>query len=92
MVGAPTISLYSWKQLAYWSIEYSCLSDKDKALGYKHLAASWKTFCTTVVKDFKHHLMQENGTDIDEAKAKAAYKAMPKVNRGMGRPNNNADA
>jgi adenosine deaminase CECR1 len=53
MVGAPTMSLYSWKQLALWSIEYSCLTQKQKTEGYSIFEKSWKTFCENVVKRYK---------------------------------------
>jgi adenosine deaminase CECR1 len=52
MVGAPTMSLYSWKQLALWSIEYSCLTEEDKTKGYTIFKKSWKSFCENVVKRY----------------------------------------
>lgn len=70
MVGAPTMSLYSWKQLARWSIEYSCLSADEKEDGQKILDDSWKVFCQTVVDKYGHLMA---GDEIDEAKAKDAY-------------------
>ena len=52
MVGAPTMSLYSWKQLALWSIEYSCLTEEEKTKRYTIFKKSWKTFCENVVKRY----------------------------------------
>jgi adenosine deaminase CECR1 len=52
MVGAPTMSLYSWKQLALWSIEYSCLTEQEKTEGYNFFDDSWKAFCKKVVKQY----------------------------------------
>ena len=49
MVGDPTVSLHTWKQLARWSIEYSCLSEEQKEMGLGHLDKDWAQFCTTVV-------------------------------------------
>lgn len=70
MVGAPTISLYSWKQLARWSIEYSCLSPAQQAEGRKILDDNWKVFCQNVVDKYGDLMA---GDDIDEAKAKELY-------------------
>lgn len=60
IVGSPTMSLHSWKQLAQWSLEYSCLSeegtehesDKDKA--QKLLLESLESFCILVDKNYGH--------------------------------------
>ena len=70
MVGAPTISLYSWKQLARWSLEYSCLSPAKQAKGREYLDQSWKLFCQQVVD--KHGPLMA-GDEVDEEKAKEAY-------------------
>ncbi|KAH7083652.1 hypothetical protein FB567DRAFT_447079 [Paraphoma chrysanthemicola] len=67
MVGAPTISLYSWKQLARWSIDYSCLNEEQKAVGHEILDKDWKIFCDGVVEEYSH--LVTDG-DIDDAKAK----------------------
>jgi adenosine deaminase CECR1 len=71
MVGAPTMSLYSWKQLARWSIDYSCLSEKEKVEGHEILNSSWKNFCEKVVEDYGDLM---SGDDIDEAKAEKEYR------------------
>lgn len=52
MVGAPTMSLYSWKQLARWSIDYSCLEEKQKIEGHRILESDWTQFCYDVVKKY----------------------------------------
>ncbi|KAF2646190.1 Metallo-dependent hydrolase [Massarina eburnea CBS 473.64] len=57
MVGSPTISVHSWKQLALWSIEYSTLNDKQKEEGKRIFADSWEKFCKGVVKDY-HSLFE----------------------------------
>lgn len=72
MVGAPTMSLYSWKQLAWWSLEYSCLSLKEQIRGRTILDASWKVFCKRIV-DTYGPLMKAGGEEVDEDKAKEAY-------------------
>lgn len=67
IVGAPTMSLYSWKQLARWSIEYSCLSKADKQKGLTILSEAWEEFCQIIVDvcdDEKTGLMK--GDDVDD--------------------------
>lgn len=70
MVGAPTMSLYSWKQLARWSLDYSCLSEKQQTEGHGILNKDWKEFCQDVVNNYGHLMA---GDDLDETKAKEAY-------------------
>lgn len=61
MVGSPTISLHSWKQLAQWSLEYSCLSEEgtgsaenEKAKAQKKYMEMFESFCTFVEKKYGH--------------------------------------
>jgi adenosine deaminase CECR1 len=53
MVGSPAMSIHGWKQLAQWSIQYSCLSEKQKARANQIFNKEWEDFCTWVVKTFK---------------------------------------
>lgn len=71
MVGDPAISQYSWKQLARWSLEYSCLPDQMKEQALKIFDASWNTFCEDIVRDYEG-LMK--GDEIDEDKVGEAYR------------------
>ncbi|KAL1797896.1 hypothetical protein ACET3X_004502 [Alternaria dauci] len=73
MVGAPTISLYSWKQLATWSIQYSCLSKKEKDDGFKILNKSWREFSQTIVKEYGGLMSEENPEEINPYRAEVAY-------------------
>lgn len=70
MVGAPTISVHSWKQLALWSLEYSCLDDDKKAEGEKYFRTAWEQFCENVVREYGNLL---DGDRINEAKANEKY-------------------
>lgn len=81
MVGAPTITLYSWKQLARWSIEYSCLSAEEKTKGQYYLEESWAEFCDNVIKRYGN-LMDKNGVTINKKKADTEYKNMLTTNKG----------
>jgi adenosine deaminase CECR1 len=73
MVGAPTMSLYSWKQLAHWSIEYSCLTKDEKHEGYQYLDNSWKKFCQAVVDNYDKQLMVGDEMKHTSTKARFAY-------------------
>jgi adenosine deaminase CECR1 len=70
MVGAPTMSLYSWKQLARWSIEYSCLSADEQKRGQEILTQDWKDFCQLVVIKCEGIM---TGNEVDEGKAKESF-------------------
>jgi adenosine deaminase CECR1 len=70
MVGAPTMSLYSWKQLARWSIDYSCLSAEQKTQGHVYLDDAWAEFCKAVIDKYEGLM---DGDKIDPFKAEDAY-------------------
>lgn len=52
MVGWPAMSLTGWRQLAEWSIEYSCLSDAQKAEGLDIHRRKWEAFCQDIVESY----------------------------------------
>jgi adenosine deaminase CECR1 len=62
------MSLYSWKQLAKWSIDYSCLNETQQKQGHTILTDAWKEFCVYVVNTYGD-LMVDG--EIDEAKFRA---------------------
>lgn len=64
------MSLYSWKQLARWSIDYSCLSKQQKIRGHEILTSEWKQFCQNIIKEYGRIM---DGDKIDEAKASEEY-------------------
>ncbi|KAF1832643.1 Metallo-dependent hydrolase [Decorospora gaudefroyi] len=81
MVGAPTMSLYSWKQLARWSIDYSCLTKKEKAEGHAIFTRSWKHFCRDVVDRYSGladelalALQPNGGNRLEIPEVKEAYR------------------
>jgi len=61
------MSLYSWKQLARWSIDYSCLSPNEQTQAHEILARDWTQFCEFVVERYSPIM---NGDEVDEVKAK----------------------
>ncbi|KAH7113860.1 hypothetical protein B0J11DRAFT_141912 [Dendryphion nanum] len=67
MVGAPTISIHSWKQLALWSLEYSCLSEVQKQDAREKYLKTWEVFCQQVVTEFGH-LCEGDKINLDAAK------------------------
>lgn len=48
MVGWPAMSLTGWRQLAEWSIEYSCLTEAQKREGLNILRRKWEKFCEDI--------------------------------------------
>lgn len=52
MVGTPTMSLHGWRQLAEWSIEYSCLSEAEKRTAREIFARDWEAFCEMIVAEY----------------------------------------
>ncbi|PVH93090.1 hypothetical protein DM02DRAFT_677073 [Periconia macrospinosa] len=79
MVGAPTISVHSWKQLALWSIEYSCLDEKEKKKAKAYFMRAWDEFCRYVVSEFDglfESWVNEDGVEvweINESKTRRRY-------------------
>lgn len=70
MVGAPTMTLYSWKQLARWSIDYSCMDAEEQAKAHEYLDEAWIEFCKTVVDKYEYLM---DGDKVDPFKAEEAY-------------------
>lgn len=69
MVGSPTISVHSWKQLALWSLEYSCLSEDQKTQSKIYFMEAWNSFCDDVVRKFDHLfriMVNEDGIEVQE--------------------------
>jgi adenosine deaminase CECR1 len=78
MVGAHSMTIHSWKQLALWSLEYSCLKEEEKEKGKDIFLRSWKLFCEDIVSQYGG--LGRFGKDearysfeIDIEKAKKAY-------------------
>lgn len=52
MVGDTRMSLHGWKQLAEWSIEHACLTDKEREEGLIILRREWELFCKKIVETY----------------------------------------
>lgn len=81
MVGAPTMSLYSWKQLARWSIDYSCLKKEEQDEAHRILDRDWKHFCQEVVKIYGPLVSEERNEvnkDVAEGDTELAYQRRAK--------------
>jgi adenosine deaminase CECR1 len=74
MVGSPAISIHSWKQLALWSLEYSCLNPVQKKQGKEYFLKSWNEFCSEVIRDYQH-LFDSNG-NLNKEETKRHYDLM----------------
>ena len=86
MVGAPTMSLYSWKQLARWSIEYSCLKPEDVTKGLEILDESWRTFCKDVVDKYDAALMDGDKIDVERAQLFYSKQLKSPQDGGLAQP------
>lgn len=69
MVGAPSVSVHSWKQLALWSLEYSCLTDDEKIRGIEIFRKRWASFCASVIDQYGplfdvSVMRDENGQEV----------------------------
>jgi adenosine deaminase CECR1 len=49
MVGKEIMDLYSWKQLAMWSLEHACLDDKERETIMDHWKILWEKFLDNVI-------------------------------------------
>ncbi|KAL7931626.1 hypothetical protein V8C35DRAFT_282616 [Trichoderma chlorosporum] len=54
MVGKADMGLYGWKQLAMWSIEHACLSDKEKENILYEWNQLWDAFLNWVDEEYGH--------------------------------------
>jgi adenosine deaminase CECR1 len=52
MVGSPSMNIHGWRQLAEWSIEYSCLSAAEKKKAKDIFKKQWEEFCQWIVKEY----------------------------------------
>lgn len=46
------MNLHGWKQLALWSIEYSCLTDAEKETAFQIFRTDWEKFCKWIIDEF----------------------------------------
>ncbi|PQE10715.1 hypothetical protein CJF32_00009812 [Rutstroemia sp. NJR-2017a WRK4] len=52
MIGSESMSLYGWKQLAIWSLEHSCMDDKERENVIAEWTRRWEDFCQWIVEDY----------------------------------------
>jgi adenosine deaminase CECR1 len=55
MVGSTAMTLHGWRQLAEWSIEFSCLSEPEKAQAMAIFGREWEAFCEWTEAQFGAH-------------------------------------
>ncbi|KAL7940322.1 hypothetical protein V8C42DRAFT_356331 [Trichoderma barbatum] len=54
MVGKADMGLYGWKQLAMWSLEHACLSEKEKLYMLYEWKILWEKFLDWVEEEYGH--------------------------------------
>lgn len=52
MIGSESMSLHGWKQLAEWSLEYSCLDTEEKKDVTKEWTTRWRGYCQWIVDEY----------------------------------------
>ncbi|KAF5879502.1 putative adenosine amp deaminase protein [Botrytis fragariae] len=52
MIGSESMSLHGWKQLAEWSLEYSCMDDEEKKDVTKEWTTRWRDYCQWIVDKY----------------------------------------
>lgn len=55
MVGTPTMNLHGWRQLAEWSIKYSCLTEAEKEKAMRIFTNEWDNFCGWIITEYSEH-------------------------------------
>lgn len=51
MVGDPRFNVHGWKQLAEWSIQYSCLDKAAQTEAMRIFRKRWEAFCEWIVAE-----------------------------------------
>ncbi|KAL1626864.1 hypothetical protein SLS56_006592 [Neofusicoccum ribis] len=52
MVGTPIMSVHGWRQLAEWSIKYSCIDEEQQEDGLRIFKERWEIFCQWIVEEY----------------------------------------
>ncbi|KAF2432477.1 Metallo-dependent hydrolase [Tothia fuscella] len=52
MVGSQSMTIHGWRQLVEWSIQFSCLDDKDQAQARDIIKREWEAFCGWIVDTY----------------------------------------
>ena len=52
MVGSPSMNIHGWRQLAEWSIQYSCLDEKDQIEARRIFKKEWEDFCGWIIDNY----------------------------------------
>jgi adenosine deaminase CECR1 len=55
MVGSTAMTVHGWRQLAEWSIEFSCLSEQEKRHAMDIFRREWEAFCEWTAAEFGKH-------------------------------------
>ena len=58
MVGDPRMTIHGWKQLAEWSIEHSCLDERQIRQAKEIHARDWEQFCKSIVEKYKAEVQE----------------------------------
>lgn len=49
------MNLHGWRQLAEWSLEYSCLNHDEKERGMNIFRREWEKACERIITEYGAH-------------------------------------
>ena len=49
------MNLHGWRQLAEWSITYSCLTGEEKREAKDNFSEEWESFCAWIITKYSDH-------------------------------------
>jgi adenosine deaminase CECR1 len=52
MIGAESMTLQGWKQLAKWSLEHSCMNPEELEKVTVEWSRRWQEFCEWIVTEY----------------------------------------
>jgi adenosine deaminase CECR1 len=78
MAGNPDINLFGWKQLAKWSIQHSCLSEKELHRMLLEWEKRWQDFIDAVAESSSSGTLATT-EQLEKAREKAEKSRLEKL-------------
>lgn len=63
MIGKSDMTLYGWRQLIEWSLEYSCMSEDEREEVYSHWSTKWQEFLEWVREEYGNSSSGTHGSE-----------------------------
>ena len=52
MVGKADMTLFGWRQLAEWSLDHSCMDEKQLEMARSRWEEMWRSFVTWIIDEY----------------------------------------